>query len=67
MNDNAQAKKKAHLKNFFKEEEKTSKVEQNSARGKIPAGGMADTVELDELQTQALSNRKVSNINKYSI
>lgn len=42
-------------------------MEQNSAQGKIPAGGMADTVELDELQTQALSNRKVSNINKYSI
>ena len=55
------------MKNFFKEEEKTSKMEQNSARGKIPAGGMADTVELDELQTQALSNRKVSDINKYSI
>lgn len=65
-NDNAQAKKKAHLKNFFKEEEKTSKMEQNSARGKIPAGGMADTVELDELQTQALSNRKVAHEKRHS-
>ena len=60
----APAKKKTHLKTFFKEEEdKTSKKEQSSVRVTIPSGGMADTVELEELQKQASSNKKVGTYN----
>ena len=60
---NASLKKKAHLKKFFKEEEeKTSKNTHDDARLTIPADGRADTVELEELQKQATTNRKVSKI-----
>lgn len=63
----APAKKKAHLKTFFKEEEdKTSKKEQSSVRVTIPSGGMADTVELEELQKQASSNKKVAHAQRHS-
>lgn len=57
----ASPKKKAHLKKFFKEEEdKKSKNTHDDARLTIPADGRADTVELEELQKQASSKRKVS-------
>ena len=58
---NASEKKKAHLKKFFKEEEeKKNKNTHDDARLTIPAEGRADTVELEELQKQASSKRKVS-------
>ena len=60
---NASLKKKTHLKKFFKEEEeKTSKNTHDDARLTIFADGRADTVELEELQKQATTNRKVSKI-----
>lgn len=59
----ASSKKKAHLKAFFKEvEDKPSENKHDDARLTIPADGRADTVELDELQKQASSKRKVSKI-----
>lgn len=58
---NASAKKKAHLKKFFKEEDdKKNKNTHDDARLTIPAEGRGDTVELEELQKQASSKRKVS-------
>lgn len=54
-------KKKVHLKKFFKEEEeKKNQNTHDDARLTIPEDGRADTVELEELQKQASSKRKVS-------
>lgn len=58
---NASVKKKVHLKKFFKEEEeKKNQNTHDDARLTIPEDGRADTVELEELQKQASSKRKVS-------
>ena len=58
---NASPKNKVHLKKFFKEEEDKKNTNTNDdARLTIPADGRADTVELEELQKQASSKRKVS-------
>ncbi|XP_020629088.1 uncharacterized protein LOC110066219 [Orbicella faveolata] len=64
---NASAKKKAHLKKFFKEEDdKKNKNTHDDARLTIPAEGRADTVELEELQKQASSKGKVAHAQKHS-
>ena len=58
---NASEKKRVHLKKFFKEEEdKKNKNKHDDARLTIPADERGDTVELEELQKQASSKRKVS-------
>ena len=57
----ASVKKKVHLKKFFKEEEnKKNKHTHDDARLTIPDDGRADTVDLEELQKQASSKKKVS-------
>lgn len=56
----ALSKKKAHLKKFFKEEQdKSNKKKHGDEKLTIPAGGRADTVDLEELQKQASSKKKV--------
>lgn len=64
---NASVKKKVHLKKFFKEEEeKKNQNTHDDARLTIPEDGRADTVELEELQKQASSKRKVAHAQKHS-
>ncbi|KAJ7330231.1 hypothetical protein OS493_022754 [Desmophyllum pertusum] len=63
----ALSKKKAHLKKFFKEEQdKSNKKKHGDEKLTIPAGGRADTVDLEELQKQASSKKKVAHAQRHS-